>query len=536
MFLIANKLKGKFTMILYYKKLRLLRKKTGLQTKVFCERVGISVSTLWHWEKGSKTPPEKKVRKLAKVLGVSVEEISDLTSEHKKSDHDLSGIMSIWGGDSAVNNKEAEFEFKMMIDTLTKQHNSLMQYSLITKAILSSINSIIYIKDINLKYLVANKAFLYSLSLNEKYKVEGKTDFDFFSTTEAIEMKSHDEKVIATGKPLENITSFIPGSKKRKYALMSKFPIFDSAGKVAGVIGTYNDITEMRKASRTREILEIYIGAMTDCLSVFFSENYKYIYVNNAYAEVFGYPIEEFYKGGLIDFFAKSCVHPDDREIEEKYLREGVWPKSRTFRVVRPSGEIRWLEGSVNKRLYRGKECCISVNRDITDRIYKSTFSDMLEFILNNSNIVLWIREKISSGKLLYVSESVNKFYGYSEAVFYDNENFWVKNCLHPEDKFVKRFITAGCDGSDGATIICRVIGADGCVRWVETHCFEKDFLGKVCLCFVERDITKRKMEEKKILRQANVKIAMRLLSEKMNLEKVAEITQLTVDELKRLI
>ena len=389
-------------MILYYEKLRLLREETGLQTKVFCERVGISVSTLWHWEKGSKTPPEKKVRKLAKVLGVAVEEISDLTSEYKKSDHNLSEIMSIWQDTSVINSKEATFEFQNMIGKLTKQHNSLMQYSLITKAILSSINSIIYIKDVNQKYLVANKAFLELLSLNERYKIEGRTDFDFFSKVEAIEMKSQDEKVVSTGKPLININSFMPGSKKKKYALVSKFPIFDSEGKIAGVIGTYNDITEMRKASRTREILEIYIGAMTDCLSVFFSENYKYIYVNNAYADVFGYPIEKFYEGGLMDFFAKTCVHPDDKDNESKYLREKKWPKSRKFRIIKPDGEVRWLEGSVNIRTYRGKECCISVNRDITNK------KQEVEHTLNKTktNIALkLLSEKMSVEKIAEITE-----------------------------------------------------------------------------------------------------------------------------------
>jgi PAS domain S-box-containing protein len=522
-------------MILHYEKLRKLRETTGLQTKVFCERVGISVSTLWHWEKGSKTPPEKKVRILAKVLDVPVEEISDLTSEYKKSEHDLSGIMSIWSETSSVNSKETEFEFNKMIDRLTKQHSSLMQYSLITKAILSSINSVIYIKDVNQKYLIANSAFLESLSLDGKYKVEGKSDFDFYSTVEAIEMKSQDEEVVSTGKPLININSFMPGSKKKKYALISKFPIFDSEGKVAGVIGTYNDITEMRKAGRTREILEIYIGAMTDCLSVFFSENYKYIYVNNAYADIFGYPIEKFYEGGLMDFFAKTCVHPDDKENEAKYLIEKKWPKSRKFRIIKSNGEVRWLEGSVNKRMYRGKECCISVNRDITDRVYKSAFSDMLEFILNNSKDALWVKENEMNGKLLYVSESVYGLYGYSVNTFIDNPGFLKNNCIHPDDLYLKDFIDTGISRENTNTVSGRVLTKSGIARWVDVRCIKKDFLGKPCLCFIERDISKRKQELEFAVNENKMTIAKRLLKEKMEVEKIAAITGLTIDEVEKL-
>ena len=84
-------------MKLYFEKIRPLREATGLQTKVFCKKLGISVSTLWHWEKGSKTPPEKKVRNLAKVLNVSVEQISNLASEFKKSEHNLSDSIKTLG-------------------------------------------------------------------------------------------------------------------------------------------------------------------------------------------------------------------------------------------------------------------------------------------------------------------------------------------------------------------------------------------------------------------------------------------------------
>ena len=44
------------------------------------------------------------------------------------------------------------------------------------------------------------------------------------------------------------------------------------------------------------------------------------------------------------------------------------WPKRRTFRIVRPNGEIRWIEGNISMKTYLGNECCISINRDITER------------------------------------------------------------------------------------------------------------------------------------------------------------------------
>ena len=237
-------------MELYYHKLKKLRKKTGLQTKVICERIGISLSTLWHWEKGSKTPSEKKVRKLADVLQVPVEEISNLTSEVEKSEQSLTGLINSWSGGKDVHNQEKINVFKDTVNSIVRQYEQLTQYSLITNAILTSINSIIYIKDTNQKYILANNAFLDNLSLDHSLDVNGKSDSDFFPSTEAKWLYDQDKHVISTGLPLVNIDGYLPGTRRKKFALMSKFPILDSNKKIAGVVAVINDITERKKASR----------------------------------------------------------------------------------------------------------------------------------------------------------------------------------------------------------------------------------------------------------------------------------------------
>ena len=173
--------------------------------------------------------------------------------------------------------------------------------------------------------------FLKNLSLNKDFNVNGKTDNDFFTASEAKQITEQDHIVISTGRPITNIDAYIPGSRKKKFGLLSKFPIFDSYRKIAGIIVVINDITDRKKIDRTQEILGIYIDAMTDCLSVYNSKTFKYIYVNNAYENFFGYPAEKFYKGGLIDFFLNVCVHPEDRKKEGKYLAEKVLAQKKNF-------------------------------------------------------------------------------------------------------------------------------------------------------------------------------------------------------------
>ena len=522
-------------MELYFNKIRNLRDATGLQTKVFCQKLDISVSTLWHWEKGSKTPTEKKVRKLAALLNVPVEQISNLTSESHKSEHNLSGSIKLWGEDSQKHSEEAISQFKYMVSKISEQYEYLTQYTLITNAILSSIESIIYIKDIQQNYLFTNNSFLKNLSLNSDFNINGKNDSDFFTPKEAKQITEQDRIVISSGKPIKNIDGYLPGSRKKKFGLFSTFPIFDSNKKIAGVIGVINDITDRKKMVRTQEILSIYIDAMTDCLSVYNSKTFKYIYVNNAYENFFGYPLEKFYEGGLIDFFLNVCVHPDDRLTEGQYLTEKNWPKRRIYRIIKPNGDIRWIEGNISQKSYLGYECCISINRDITERKQEMEISKLLEQVLNNSNDVVWIREYPPSRKLVYVSESVFSLYGYKPEVFYNNRDYWQNNCIHPEDKGIQNKTYNQSTWENESNDVCRIIRADGKIRWIEAKSATKVFFGIKCLAFIERDITDNMINKEQIAKSARIEMAKSLKEAGVDLNTIAKSSKLSIEEIREL-
>jgi len=336
-------------MELYFNKIRNLRDATGLQTKVFCQKLDISVSTLWHWEKGSKTPTEKKVRKLAALLNVPVEQISNLTSESHKSEHNLSGSIKLWGEDSQKHSEEAISQFKYMVSKISEQYEYLTQYTLITNAILSSIESIIYIKVIQQKYLFTNNSFLKNLSLNSDFNINGKNDNDFFTPKEAKQITEQDRIVISSGKPIKNIDGYLPGSRKKKFGLFSTFPIFDSNKKIAGVIGVINDITDRKKMVRTQEILGIYIDAMTDCL--------------------YGYKPEVFYNNR--DYWQNNCIHPEDKDIQNKTYNQSTWENESNdvCRIIRADGKIRWIEGKSATKVFFGIKCLAFIERDITDNM-----------------------------------------------------------------------------------------------------------------------------------------------------------------------
>ena len=64
-------------------RLRKLRKKSGLTQEKLADAVGVSLLTLFRWEKGERSPRIDEIKALAKALGVSE---ADLLNEPQKQD------------------------------------------------------------------------------------------------------------------------------------------------------------------------------------------------------------------------------------------------------------------------------------------------------------------------------------------------------------------------------------------------------------------------------------------------------------------
>ena len=135
-------------------------------------------------------------------------------------------------------------EKKEMEDVLRKYEVELVQNKERLQSILDNTSSLIYIKDLEGKYLLINEQFKEALNVDEN--VIGKTDFDFADAKQAQLFKDTDEQVIQTGKPveLEEIID-MPGGKE--HMLITKFPLLDSEKKVYGISGIATNITERKR-------------------------------------------------------------------------------------------------------------------------------------------------------------------------------------------------------------------------------------------------------------------------------------------------
>jgi diguanylate cyclase (GGDEF)-like protein/PAS domain S-box-containing protein len=114
--------------------------------------------------------------------------------------------------------------------------------------VFSSMPALVYIRDLELRFVMVNKAFCGFVGLQQE-KIIGKTDYDFYSQTEARKMQKDDQKVIRSGQPKLNIEEAIKSKgNETVWLVANKLPLYDSLGNIKGVLGISWDVSLIKKA------------------------------------------------------------------------------------------------------------------------------------------------------------------------------------------------------------------------------------------------------------------------------------------------
>ncbi|APC91617.1 MULTISPECIES: PAS domain-containing protein [Francisella] len=168
--------------------------------------------------------------------------------------NDIIGILGI-AQDITIYKKEA-LPQKQIINQ--SEHNNISRYisSPIFKAIasISSKNTFIYVKSIDLKYVFLGKNMCNLSNLNY-HEALGKTDYDFgWGKEQADTFRNDDLFVLNTGKT--HISEYLlPIAKKFLWIKTEKIPIFDKNNNVIGILGIAQDVTYRKKILSQKQIV-----------------------------------------------------------------------------------------------------------------------------------------------------------------------------------------------------------------------------------------------------------------------------------------
>ncbi|MHA2425698.1 MAG: PAS domain S-box protein, partial [Candidatus Thorarchaeota archaeon] len=143
------------------------------------------------------------------------------------------------------------------------------------------------------------------------------------------------------------------------------------------------------------------------------------VYANPAYAKIVGRSIEELYTMEAEAIW--EMVHPDDQEKRKEGFREysqtGRTSQSSVFRIVRPDGDVRWIDGGVNVVEFDGKPAMQRTSIDVTDRMLAEEAvieqRDRAEMYLEMAGVIFLALDK--EGHVSLFNRKGTEVLGYSQ-------------------------------------------------------------------------------------------------------------------------
>ncbi|UCE41832.1 MAG: PAS domain S-box protein [Candidatus Aminicenantes bacterium] len=388
-------------------------------------------------------------------------------------------------------------ERKQATQVLTKSEKQI-------RTLIEAIPASIYFKDIEGKNLVVNRAFE-ELVGKKREEIIGKTDDELIPKKLADQCHKSDDKIFKTGKIYHGEEKHLRQNGEMCYFETIKSPIPDEFGEIVGLVGVSHDITERKKTEealatsqeRYRDLVEkAGIAILLD------DKGGNFQYLNERYARLFGYSVEEMGKKSIRD-----VVFADDLDMVMRYHKNRVQgkeaPSRYEFRGIKKDRSLIYLEINAEARK-RGKKivgtrCYIW---DITARKKAekalSHSEEKYKTIAENIDVGIYRTSSGVDGRFIEANPAIVKMFGFNDKQEFLNVDV---SKLYHDPKGRKSFQ--------------KKMLQDGFVKNEEVLLKKKDgtpFLGSVCAVVVRdekgkiryfdgivEDITERKEAEEKL-------------------------------------
>jgi PAS domain S-box-containing protein len=361
--------------------------------------------------------------------------------------------------------------------------------------------SIIYVKDLEGRYLFTNKRWreLLNLQTNE---VLGKNDHDLFPKELAIKFNQIDSEVIKSGLSFKG-EEVIPHDDKLCFYITTKVPLLDSMGKVYGLCGISTDITKVKAAEKGIEKERKNLFNMLDQLPACFhlqASDYSIPFANKMFRDRFG-DIEgnKCYKAmHERKIVCDPC--PTFKTFDSYKTESSVWSSQdgKTYMsVVTPfddsSGETLLMEMSID------------ITREQQSRKSQLQSESRFRTIFNESPLGVALIDSLT-GKIFEVNVRFAEIAGRSLAEMRTID--WM-SITHPDDvqEDLDNMTALNSGEISGFNMEKRYVKPDGCHVWINmtiSPLTVEDKTKPLHLCMIE-DITEKKNSEKDITRFGRV-------------------------------
>jgi PAS domain S-box-containing protein len=260
--------------------------------------------------------------------------------------------------------------FNRLLDLLAQRDVALREGEANLSFILNSLDTHIYVKDADGRYLFANTSVLRQFG-RAREDILGRTDLELLPPEVASGLVAFDEQVRASGRRFAREETITDAQGQVHYFWSIKLPIAYQ-GHAQALIGLSTDISELRQTeaslAQSERRYRLLVENSPDVV-------YRYslsrggVYYSPKTAELLGYPLAHLYAH---PFLWQESIHPDDTQAVARavadFLATGK-PYRVEYRVRDAQGEWRWFfDRAIGRKDEEGDTVVDGLAMDITEQ------------------------------------------------------------------------------------------------------------------------------------------------------------------------
>jgi PAS domain S-box-containing protein len=398
----------------------------------------------------------------------------------------------------------SDLELRGQYDEMSTLQQRTAESQQMLEQVLNTVPARVFWKDRDLRYLGCNEPFARDAGYSRSADLTGKTDFEMGWRDQAELYRADDRTVIESGIPrigYEEPQTTPDGS--RIWLRTSKIPLRDPDGSIAGVLGTYEDITTTREAEEKIRESEVKFRTIfnnaTDAIYIHevLPDNRpgKFLEVNDTLCSRLGYSREELLTMSVNEIVSEAHLQKM-AGIGQQIAKAGFYTFYAEHR--RKDGSVFPVEITSHRFTFSGKEIIMAAARDITERKRaEEALRDSEEkyrSVIENIQDIFYRSDL--DGNLVMASPSLLKILGYDSLDEVLNRPIAATFYYQPEKRDELLRILAGKGYIEDYEV--QLKRKDGTPVWVSTHShyYQGPDGSRAGVEGVFRDISRRKQVE----------------------------------------
>ncbi|AFH49729.1 PAS/PAC domain protein [Ignavibacterium album JCM 16511] len=195
---------------------------------------------------------------------------------------------------------------------------------------------------------------------------------------------------------------------------------FDSQGKTQNLILLFYPVEKVDNLEHLIKhrgrMFDILIQKNPEPIFIYDKENLKFLEVNEAALQLYGYSRDEFLQLDLTDLYSPEDIQTlldsfNESDLDKKF--------SRPFRHKRKNGSTVFVEISRSEFKFNDKDAHFTIVRDVTDKIEKEKQYKIFQTIFDSTSDPVIVTDAM--GFIKFINKSVTERLGYEEKELLDS-------------------------------------------------------------------------------------------------------------------